>query len=98
MLCLFFLVGVFTIPTETVANSYVAGVFEHRVILNPDPRVPVTRQEALQHMTKNLDVYEEQAARAAQQVRLYHSATNNSLQKIIWVNLSLLIMILFFIY
>ncbi|XP_024114006.1 LOW QUALITY PROTEIN: biotinidase-like [Oryzias melastigma] len=67
MLLLVFFVGLFSSPTETVGDSYVAAVFEHRVILNPDPRVPVTRHEALQHMTKNLDVYEEQAARAAQQ-------------------------------
>ncbi|XP_024113996.1 biotinidase [Oryzias melastigma] len=67
MLFLVFFVGLFSSPTETVGDSYVAGVFEHRVILNPDPRVPVTRHEALQHMTKNLDVYEEQATRAAQQ-------------------------------
>ncbi|XP_058474290.1 biotinidase [Solea solea] len=48
-------------------SSYVAAVYEHRVFLNPEPSVPVSRAEALQHMQKNLDVYEEQAARAAQQ-------------------------------
>uniref|UniRef100_A0A3Q0SSP9 Biotinidase n=1 Tax=Amphilophus citrinellus TaxID=61819 RepID=A0A3Q0SSP9_AMPCI len=48
-------------------SSYVAAVYEHKVILNPDPRVPVSRHDALQHMQKNLDIYEEQAARAAQQ-------------------------------
>ncbi|XP_051797431.1 biotinidase-like [Acanthochromis polyacanthus] len=50
-----------------VGSSYVAGVYEHHVILNPDPIVPVNRSEALQHLKKNLDIYEEQAARAAKQ-------------------------------
>lgn len=49
-------------------SSYVAAVYEHNVILNPNPHVPLSRPEALQHMQKNLDIYEEQAARAAQQV------------------------------
>lgn len=49
-------------------SSYVAAVYEHNVILNLDPHVPLSRPEALQHMKKNLDIYEEQAARAAQQV------------------------------
>uniref|UniRef100_A0A7N6AX89 CN hydrolase domain-containing protein n=1 Tax=Anabas testudineus TaxID=64144 RepID=A0A7N6AX89_ANATE len=48
-------------------DSYVAAVYEHRLILNPEPRVPLSRSAALQHMHKNLDVYEEQAALAAQQ-------------------------------
>lgn len=49
-------------------SSYVAAVYEHNLILNPDPRVPLSRPAALQHMQKNLDIYEEQAAQAAQQV------------------------------
>ncbi|XP_027890999.1 biotinidase [Xiphophorus couchianus] len=53
--------------TESAGDSYMAAVYEHRVILNPNPRVPVTRREALIHMQKNLDIYEEQAAKAAQQ-------------------------------
>ncbi|GLD54428.1 biotinidase-like protein [Lates japonicus] len=54
--------------TEPVPGStYVAAVYEHNVILNPNPRVSVSRSAALQHMQKNLDIYEEQAARAAQQ-------------------------------
>ncbi|KAK9526963.1 hypothetical protein VZT92_015633 [Zoarces viviparus] len=47
--------------------SYVAAVYEHNLVLNPEPRVPLSRPAALQHMQKNLDVYEEQAALAAQQ-------------------------------
>ncbi|XP_023264586.1 biotinidase-like [Seriola lalandi dorsalis] len=53
--------------TEPVADSsYVAAVYEHHLILNPEPHVPLSRPAALQHMQKNLDIYEEQAARAAQ--------------------------------
>ncbi len=50
-------------------SSYVAAVYEHNLILNPDPRVTATRAAALEHMQKNLDIYEVQAARAAEQVR-----------------------------
>ncbi|XP_068567189.1 biotinidase isoform X2 [Cebidichthys violaceus] len=50
-----------------VDSSYVAAVYEHNLVLNPEPRVPLSRPAALQHMQKNLDVYEEQAARASQQ-------------------------------
>lgn len=52
----------------SVDSSYVAAVYEHNVILNPAPRVPLTRLEALRHLHMNLDIYEEQAARAARQV------------------------------
>ncbi|MEQ2207183.1 hypothetical protein XENOCAPTIV_008438 [Xenoophorus captivus] len=55
------------VETDSAVDSYVAAVYEHRVILNPDPRVPVSRRDALIHMQKNLDIYEEQAARAALQ-------------------------------
>ncbi|XP_035287044.1 biotinidase-like [Anguilla anguilla] len=48
-------------------GSYVAAVYEHRVIRNLQPKVLLSRQEALEHMNKNLDVYEEQAAAAAKQ-------------------------------
>ncbi|XP_064205194.1 biotinidase-like [Anguilla rostrata] len=48
-------------------GSYVAAVYEHHVIRNPQPKVSLSRQEALEHMNKNLDVYEEQAAAAAKQ-------------------------------
>lgn len=73
---MFFLGAVFTFallmvtipPAGGVDSSYVAAVYEHNLILNPDPRVPLSRREALQHLQKNLDIYEDQAARAAQQV------------------------------
>ncbi|KAJ8273905.1 hypothetical protein GJAV_G00106780 [Gymnothorax javanicus] len=46
-------------------GTYVAAVYEHHLIRNLQPKVPISRQEALEHMKKNLDVYEEQAAAAA---------------------------------
>ncbi|KAM4630378.1 biotinidase [Polymixia lowei] len=54
-------------PENAVGSSYVAAVYEHRVILNPEPHVSLSRSAALKHMQINLDVYEEQAKRAAQQ-------------------------------
>ncbi|XP_071224522.1 biotinidase [Salvelinus alpinus] len=51
----------------TPGPSYVAAVYEHQVILNPEPHVPLSRAAALEHMMRNLKVYEEQAARAAEQ-------------------------------
>ncbi|XP_037329487.2 biotinidase [Pungitius pungitius] len=54
--------------TEPGAGSwFVAAVYEHSVVLNPEPRVPLSRPAALQHMHNNLRVYEQQAALAAQQ-------------------------------
>lgn len=61
-------VSVYFGPTEAVADSsYIAAVYEHSVILNPNPHVSLSRRDALRHMQRNLDVYEEQAARAAEQ-------------------------------
>ncbi|XP_073677362.1 biotinidase-like [Garra rufa] len=47
--------------------SYVAAVYEHRVLLNPNPEIPLNRSSALEHMNQNLRVFEEQTALAAQQ-------------------------------
>ncbi|XP_010871622.2 biotinidase [Esox lucius] len=47
--------------------SYVAAIYEHKVILNPEPHVPLSRSDALEHMMRNLEVYERQALRAAEQ-------------------------------
>ncbi|KAK2887715.1 hypothetical protein QQF64_013025 [Cirrhinus molitorella] len=47
--------------------SYVAAVYEHRVLLNPNPGLPLNRSSALEHMKQNLRVFEEQTALAAQQ-------------------------------
>lgn len=51
--------------------SYVAAVYEHRVLLNPEPRVPLDRRSALKHMEQNLRVFEEQTEDAARQVKTY---------------------------
>lgn len=55
-----------------VGPSYIAAVYEHRVILNPEPHVSLSRDAALEHLKKNLDIYEAQAARAAEQVMLFN--------------------------
>lgn len=62
----------FFAPTDAVDFSYVAAVYEHNLIMNPNPRAPLSRLEALQHLQKNLDIFEDQAARAAQQVLTGH--------------------------
>lgn len=49
---------------------YTAAVYEHKVHLNPDPKVTVGRKVALQHMYRNLEVFEKQATSAAQQVKI----------------------------
>ncbi|XP_062846869.1 biotinidase [Trichomycterus rosablanca] len=65
------IVAVWLTSTQVVKSaedlSYIAAVYEHKVLLNPDPAVAVERTAALQHMNKNLEVFEEQAASAAQQ-------------------------------
>ncbi|XP_056439278.1 biotinidase [Gadus chalcogrammus] len=48
-------------------SSYIAAVYEHRVVLTPEPHLARTRAAALRHMRTNLDVFEEQARRASQQ-------------------------------
>lgn len=61
-----FLYSVLFARAENDSNcSYVAAVYEHLVNLNPEPHVPLSREAALQHMYKSLDVYDEQAALAA---------------------------------
>lgn len=47
---------------------YTAAVYEHKVLLNTQPNVAVGRQAALQHMYRNLEVFEQQVTSAAQQV------------------------------
>ncbi|KAH0627351.1 hypothetical protein JD844_002945 [Phrynosoma platyrhinos] len=48
-------------------EHFVAAVYEHHVILNPNPTATTDRQSALQLMNKNLDIYEQQVIAAAQQ-------------------------------
>ncbi|KAL4629728.1 biotinidase-like [Arapaima gigas] len=52
---------------QALGRTYTAAVYEHQVVLNPEPGRPLRRHEALEHMWKNLDVFEEQAAIAAKQ-------------------------------
>ena len=74
-LCLILLVG----AEDGSGRSYVAAVYEHFVYLNPKPHVPLSRAAALEHMKKNLDVYEAQAALAAGKVDyICRNKTNNS--------------------
>lgn len=71
LLCVLILIGT-SVDAQTEAfvdSSFIAAVYEHDVILNPAPHVPLSRIQALQHLQKNLDIYEEQAAHAARQVR-----------------------------
>ncbi|KAM8884284.1 biotinidase isoform 2-T2 [Synchiropus picturatus] len=51
----------------SLGSTYTAAVYEHHPVLNPQPWLASSRLAALQHVKKNLDVYEEQAALAAQQ-------------------------------
>ncbi|XP_044306616.1 biotinidase isoform X2 [Varanus komodoensis] len=48
-------------------RHYVAAVYEHPVILNPNPTAITDRQTALQLMNRNLDIYEEQVIAAVKQ-------------------------------
>ncbi|KAL1254962.1 hypothetical protein QQF64_013023 [Cirrhinus molitorella] len=61
--------------------TYVAAVYEHRVLLNPNPIVPLNRSSALEHMKQNLRVYEEQTALAAQQVTLHRQKNKQNQSK-----------------
>uniref|UniRef100_A0A140TAI2 Biotinidase n=1 Tax=Rattus norvegicus TaxID=10116 RepID=A0A140TAI2_RAT len=48
------------------AEYYVAAVYEHRSVLSPNPLELSSRQQALELMKQNLDVYEQQVMAAAQ--------------------------------
>uniref|UniRef100_A0A2K5CT56 Biotinidase n=1 Tax=Aotus nancymaae TaxID=37293 RepID=A0A2K5CT56_AOTNA len=48
------------------AESYVAAVYEHPSILSPNPLALTSRQQALELMNQNLDIYEQQVMTAAQ--------------------------------
>ena len=52
-------------------TTFKAAVYEHAVILPPDPLTPVSRTSALNNMMKNLDIYQKQAEIAAKEVRYY---------------------------
>ncbi|XP_056375887.1 biotinidase [Hyla sarda] len=46
-------------------NYYIAAVYEHHVILNPNSTALTSRTFALEFMSKNLDIYEQQVIAAA---------------------------------
>ncbi|XP_066484200.1 biotinidase [Tiliqua scincoides] len=48
-------------------RHFIAAVYEHHVILNPNPTTITSRQSALQLMNRNLDIYEEQTIAAVKQ-------------------------------
>lgn len=48
-------------------RRYVAAVYEHRSILSPNPSTLIDRHSALELMSRNLDIYEEQVIAAAEQ-------------------------------
>ncbi|XP_051872659.1 biotinidase [Pristis pectinata] len=48
-------------------DVYTAAVYEHRSMLNPRPKIRPTRQAALKHMKKNLDIYQMQVYEAGKQ-------------------------------
>lgn len=51
------------------AEYYMAAVYEHRSVLSPNPLQLSSRQQALELMKHNLDVYEQQVMAAAQKAR-----------------------------
>lgn len=48
-------------------RHFIAAVYEHHVILNPNPTTIIGRQSALQLMNRNLDIYEEQIIAAVKE-------------------------------
>lgn len=64
-----FILGHQVLPRDIKKGKhYVAAVYEHHAILNPNPAAIIDRQTALQLMKRNLDIYEEQVINAAKQV------------------------------
>ncbi|XP_072364876.1 biotinidase-like [Scyliorhinus torazame] len=56
----------FVIPVWGL-EFYKAAVYEHTAVLRPKTKTPATREEALKHMKKNLDIYQEQVHEAGKQ-------------------------------
>ncbi|KAM8758483.1 biotinidase isoform 1-T1 [Rhynchonycteris naso] len=51
---------------EGDTDYYMAAVYEHQLILSPNPLALTSRKQALELMNQNLDVYEQQVMTAAQ--------------------------------
>ena len=58
-----------------------AAVYEHVVISPDEPWRNFTRDEAFNWMLKNLEIFEEQTATAAQQVSLLHKTDMSTLSE-----------------
>jgi hypothetical protein len=68
VVCCFLLTVGIAIVTSTKVK---VAVYEH-VVISPDhPKAFFTRQEAFQWMSKNLNVFDEQARRASEQVFMF---------------------------
>ncbi|XP_023571541.1 biotinidase isoform X1 [Octodon degus] len=48
------------------ADYYMAAVYEHQAVLSPNPLALTNRKQALELMSQNLDIYEQQVMAAAQ--------------------------------
>ena len=70
-LCIIFNVECMENTETRTRTTYKAAVYEHAVILPPDPLTPVSRTTALNNMMKNLNIYQKQAEIAAKEVRNY---------------------------
>ncbi|KAM4856246.1 biotinidase isoform X1 [Urocitellus parryii] len=58
--------GEYCVADHQGSQYYMAAVYEHHSILSPDPLALTTRQQALELMNQNLDIYERQVMTAAQ--------------------------------
>ncbi|XP_054847211.1 biotinidase isoform X2 [Eublepharis macularius] len=66
--CILLLLCPEVLPIDVhTGGHYIAAVYEHHVILNPNPTIITDRQSALELMNRNLDIYEQQVIAAAKQ-------------------------------
>ncbi|KAL6066203.1 hypothetical protein STEG23_022276 [Scotinomys teguina] len=65
-------------PEHLEAEYYVAAVYEHQSVLSPNPLELSSRQQALELMKQNLDVYEQQVMDAAQKARAAFGSCNRA--------------------
>lgn len=67
---MFMLILIFTLSVlkACALDSYIAVVYEHSVILSEDTKIPVSPEDALMLMNKNMDVLEGAIRTAALQV------------------------------
>ena len=55
--------------SEVFIGRLPQDVYEHQLIMSPNPLALVSREQALELMNQNLDIYEEQVTIAAQKAR-----------------------------